>query len=264
MSVRSQLGGARLDAEIVVHRAEFTVEASLHIGAGETLAIMGPSGAGKSTIVQVLAVIQRFDAGHITLGERRLAAPGLHLPPQQRGVGLLGQRPRLFPHLTAAENIAFAGRASGLDRVAARADALDWLDRVELTAAADRRPNRLSGGQAQRVALARSLAARPQLLLLDEPFTSLDVEVTLQMRELLATQLKATGMSVVLVSHDGRDALMLADQLIVIERGSTVQHGAVREVLAAPRTSFARAVAASLTGLLKPEPEPRPVSEERR
>jgi molybdate transport system ATP-binding protein len=180
------------------------------------------------------------------------AAPGgagarRPVPPARRGIGLLGQDPRLFPHLSARDNVAFGlahgRRAERMPRARARTEADAWLARVGLASLGDRRPRQLSGGQQQRVAVARALAAGPAVLLLDEPLVSLDVEVGPEIRRLLRDQLRATGTSAVLVSHDVLDAVALADRIVVVDRGRVVEEGPTASTLLAPRTSFLAALA---------------------
>jgi ABC-type sulfate/molybdate transport systems ATPase subunit len=208
---------------------------------------MGPSGAGKSTVLDALSGLETLAAGHIRLGERILASQHeqIHLPPSRRGVGVLGQDALLFPHLTAAGNIAFAAHCAGVTRATARAQASDLLARVGLAGYEERRPSQLSGGERQRVALARALAAAPRLLLLDEPFASLDIEAAADMRELLREQLRGRDMCTVLVSHAAVDAVRIADRLLVIDQGRLAQEGEPLAVLQEPTSRFARAVAAS-------------------
>src|SRR5690606_31859007 len=142
-----------------------------------------------------------------------------NVPPRERGVILLGQQPHLFPHLSARENIAFGPRARRIPKVQARADADAWLERIGLTGLGDRRPGRLSGGQQQRVALARALATSPRVLLLDEPFASLDPATADGIRSLLRDELAHTGTTVVMATHDASDAVALADRLVVLDAG---------------------------------------------
>ena len=238
---------ATLGARIVIKRAEFTVDVDVSLLAGESLALMGPSGAGKTTILDGLSGLTKLDTGRIVLGGDEVADSelGIHTPPSQRRVGRLGQDTELFPHMSVQENIAFAIRVQGIKSEEALALANDWLQRIGLASLSQRMPSQLSGGQAKRVALARALAARPRLLLVDEPFSSLDVEAAADMRELLANQLKEHPTTMVLVSHDARDALTLAQRMVVIELGQIVQQGTVREVLDAPKTRFVKALAAT-------------------
>src|SRR5699024_6484033 len=141
------------------------------------------------------------------------------VPAERRRIGTLTQDPLLFPHLSAAENIAFGPRAAGVPARTARADAAAWLARVGLPGAGRRRPRQLSGGQQQRVALARALATRPDLLLLDEPLAALDVATAPQIRHLLADEVRRTGVTAVVVTHDLVDALVLADRVAVLAGG---------------------------------------------
>jgi len=242
----SGLGSAGLDAHVIVRREGFVLDADLRAAPGEVVALMGPSGAGKSTLLSVLAGLEPLDGGEVRLAGRvldRAAAPRVRRAPAQRGVVLLGQDPRLFPHLDARANVAFGLRVRGAAKAAALADAAAWLDRVGLAGLGARRPSQLSGGQQQRVALARALATTPAALLLDEPLTSLDLETAGDIRALLHEQLAATGTTAIVATHDAVDAVSLASRLTVLERGRVTQSGPVRDVLAAPATRFAAAVA---------------------
>ncbi|WP_458042433.1 MULTISPECIES: sulfate/molybdate ABC transporter ATP-binding protein [Bacteria] len=242
--------GAALAADIVVTRKGFRVEAKIACAPGEVVAVMGPSGAGKSTLLAAIAGLARLSDGNIRIGERDVASVARprprahrHIPAAQRGAVLLGQDARLFPHLTARENIAFGPRARGTDRKVALGDADDWLWRVGLPGMGDRRPAQLSGGQQQRVAIARALATSPQVLLLDEPLTSLDPETAADVRAMLHDQLAATHATAVVVTHDAVDAAALATRLIVVEDGRVTQAGGVRDVLRVPATRFVATVA---------------------
>ncbi|HWR85697.1 MAG TPA: ABC transporter ATP-binding protein, partial [Rhodoglobus sp.] len=244
MDARDARAGAGLDAHVVVERPGFVLDARLEAAPGDVLALMGPSGAGKSTLLGVLAGLLRLHRGHVRLGPRTVDAPGTRsVPPARRGVVLLGQDPRLFPHLTARANVAFGLRAHGMTKTDAAAAADDWLGRVGLEKLAERRPAQLSGGQQQRVALARALATTPDVLLLDEPLTSLDAETAGDVRALVHEQLSATRTTAIVATHDAVDAVALASGLVVLEQGRVTQSGPVRDVLAAPATRFSAAVA---------------------
>ena len=237
--------GTGLDAHIVVERRGFRLDAVVQASPGETVAVMGPSGAGKSTLLGALAGLVTLDGGHVRLGDRMLdsAHPRAHVTPSQRGVVLLGQEPRLFPHLSAHGNVAFGLLARGSIRSAADAQADEWMSRVGLEGLGGRRPAELSGGQQQRVAIARALATRPSAVLLDEPLTFLDLETAGEIRAVLRDQLAATHTTAVVATHDAVDAVSLAHRLVVVENGTVTQVGAVRDVLAWPATRFVAAVA---------------------
>lgn len=233
-----------LRARVVVDREHFAVDVALDVAPGETVAIMGPSGAGKSTLLQALAGLQPLTDGEIFVGDRvvdRVAAPGIRTEPMRRGVVLLGQDARLFPHLSVRENVAFGPRAGGVDVRTARDAADEWLVRVGLPGAGERMPRELSGGEGQRVAVARALAASPRAVLLDEPLVALDPATAGEIRQMLRDQL--IGVTTVAVTHDAADAVALAERLIVIEAGRVTQSGPVREVLAAPASGFVATIA---------------------
>ncbi len=218
----------RLEADLRVAarvRAEFAAEP------GEVLAVIGPNGAGKSSLLHALAGLVDAE-GHARLGGTDLLA----LPVRERRVGLVFQGQLLFPHLTALDNVAFGLRARGAARAAADAVARDWLERFGIADLAGRRPRELSGGQAQRVAIARALATDPDVLLLDEPFTGLDVSVQMALRIELGRHLRDFAGIALLVTHDALDALTLADRVLVLDQGRVAQAGPPAEVAAEPRT----------------------------
>ncbi|MQA07329.1 MAG: ATP-binding cassette domain-containing protein [Pseudonocardiaceae bacterium] len=233
-----------MDADIRLERDAFELDVRLSAAEGEVLAILGPNGSGKSTVLGCLAGLLRARRARITLGDRVLADERDHVPPHDRGIGLLAQQPLLFPHLSAAHNVAFGPRSKGAGRAEAGRIARHWLSEVDAAELADRRPAQLSGGQAQRVALARALAGEPELLLLDEPFAALDVDAAPALRTLVGTVLR-TGAhrAAVLVTHDPLDALVLADRVLVLQRGQVVERGPTRDVLAKPRTGFTARIA---------------------
>lgn len=243
MSASTQ-SDAGVHAHIVVNREHFAVDVTLHVAVGETVAVMGPSGAGKSTLLQALAGLESLTAGEIAVGGRvvdRVAAPRVRTEPMRRGIVLLGQDARLFPHLSVRENVAFGPRAAGADVRVARDSADELLVRVGLPGAGDRMPRELSGGEGQRVAVARALAASPRAVLLDEPLVALDPETAGEIRRMLREQLDGT--TTIAVTHDAADAVALAERLIVLEAGRVTQSGPVREVLAAPASGFVASIA---------------------
>jgi len=217
---------------------------SLSVAPGETVAILGPNGAGKSTLLNLTAGLLRAHSGRAVLDDAVLfdtAGGGTFLPPHVRGVSMLAQEALLFPHLSVLENVAFGPRSAGVPRAAARETARHWLGEVEALELADRRPAQLSGGQAQRIAVARALASDPKLLLLDEPMAALDVSVAPALRRMLRRVL--ADRTVLIVTHDVLDAFTLADRVIVVDGGRIVEQGATRDVLERPRSTFAAGLA---------------------
>lgn len=227
--------------------ADRGLDVALTVGDHEVVALLGPNGAGKSTALSVIAGLLRPDTGHAALAGRVLfdvGRPGAAqswLPAHDRGTAMLAQEPLLFPHLTALDNVAFGPRSSGQGRRASRTVARRWLAEVDATQYADRRPAQLSGGQAQRIAVARALAADPALLLLDEPMAALDVAVAPALRQMLRRVL--ADRAAVIVTHDVLDALLLADRVVVIDDGHIVEDGPTARVLSSPRSAFAARIA---------------------
>ncbi|RJS46062.1 sulfate/molybdate ABC transporter ATP-binding protein [Nocardioides cavernaquae] len=226
---------------VVAEVPERDVSVELEIADGETVALLGGNGAGKSTVLGVIAGQLRARGARVTLGDRVLTGRGTWVPPHARDVALLAQEALLFPHLTVGANVAFGPRSRGAGRRRARASAEEWLARVGVPELASRRPAELSGGQAQRVAVARALAADPQVLLLDEPMAALDVNVTPALRHLLREVLQ--DRTTVIATHDVLDALLLADRVVVLDGGRVVEEGPTAEVLARPRSAFAAQIA---------------------
>jgi molybdopterin-binding protein len=209
--------------------------ASVEVDAGSVVAVVGPNGAGKTTLVESVAGTVPGGAGIRVDGEDWTG-----LAPHRRSVGLVFQDHLLFPHLDARANVAFGLRARGSTRRHARARADQWLDRLGVAAdMRHRRPGALSGGQAQRVAVARALATDPRVLLLDEPFSALDVGVAAGLRRQLATHLAGFGGVTVLVTHDALDVRALADRVLVLEAGTVAQDGTPEAVAEAPLTEHA-------------------------
>ncbi|MCK8616303.1 sulfate/molybdate ABC transporter ATP-binding protein [Gordonia sp. C13] len=234
------------DLEVSIDLAVPSLRVEHRFAAGATTAVVGPNGAGKSTMLRVLAGLFRGDErGRIALGDTVFSDSFTFVPPNRRGIALLSQDARLFPHLTVADNVAFAPSAQRLGKSEIRGRVERWLAATEVADLADRKPHQLSGGQAQRVAIARALAAQPRILLLDEPFRALDVDVASRLRALLRALLADRDRTTIMVTHDPVDALGLADEIMVLENGRVVESGAARDVLARPTSRFA----ASLSGL---------------
>jgi molybdate transport system ATP-binding protein len=225
--VRVVLGARGLDVDIV-------------IGAGETVALIGPNGAGKSTVVDVVAGLVRPDGGEVVLGGRTVSGGGrIRVPAHDRRIGLVGQDPTLFPHLSVLDNVAYGPRSGGVSRAGSRERAREALALVGAEHLGDRRPGTLSGGQAQRVAVARAVATDPTMLLLDEPTSALDVGAQVEVRAAIAEVL--VGRSALLVTHDPLEAMTLADRVVVLEGGHVVEAGPVDTVLRRPTSTFGAA-----------------------
>lgn len=229
-----------LDADVATSAGNFELSVRLCAPAGSVVAVLGPNGAGKSTLLRVLAGLTALQAGIVSLDGHILDDPaaGIFVPPEQRGVGVVFQDYLLFDHLSVLENIAFGPRSAGIGKAAARTIAASWLERVGLSDRSSAKPRQLSGGQAQRVALARALATDPQLLLLDEPLAALDVGTRADVRRHLRRHLQQFAGTTVLVTHDPLDALVLADQIVVIEAGRVSQAGPIAEVTSRPRSAY--------------------------
>ncbi|MGQ0630415.1 MAG: ABC transporter ATP-binding protein [Sporichthyaceae bacterium] len=228
------------EADFSTSRGGFTLDLQLTVRPGQTVALLGPNGAGKSTALRVFTGLLRPQRGRVALAGVALDDPdiGLHVPPELRSVGVVWQDYRLFPHLSALDNVAYGLRMRRMDKAAARTRAMEWLERVGLAEHAKSKPGALSGGQAQRVALARALAPQPSLLLLDEPLAALDARTRLDVRSDLRRHLADFGGAAVLVTHDPLDAMVLATDVVVLEEGRAVQQGPVAEVARRPQTDY--------------------------
>ena len=204
----------------------------LQVAAGSRTAIVGPSGSGKTTLLRIIAGFEAPNAGSLTLGGSVLADGTHAVPAHQRGIGFVPQEGALFPHLNVADNIGFGLPRKAADRQARIHELMDMvaLDHALLRA----RPHEISGGQQQRVALARALALRPQLILLDEPFSALDTGLRVATRKAVAELLARTGITTILVTHDQAEALSFADTVAVMRAGRLVQVGAAQEVYQRP------------------------------
>ena len=227
-----------LHARLVVDRGRFRLDLPLDVATGEVVALLGPNGSGKTTALRALAGLITLSGGSIELDGTEIASAGHGLPPERRRVGVVFQDYLLFPHLSALENVAFGPRSAGTSRADARDRAMQWLARMGLAEIASNKPGRLSGGQAQRIALARALVTEPRLLLLDEPLAALDAGTRLTVRSDLRRHLAAFTGATVLVTHDPLDAMVLADRIVVIEAGHLVQDGSPAEIVRRPRTDY--------------------------
>ncbi len=232
---------ADVACRVTIHRSNgFSLDIALDLPEGRTTALLGPNGAGKSTAIDALAGLVRIDGGRIRIGDRVVDDPtaDVFVPPARRRVGVVFQDGRLFDHLSVADNVAFGPRSRGLGRADARRRAIAWLDRLGLGDLAGRRPAELSGGQAQRAGLCRALASDPDLLLLDEPLSALDVRGRASLRRTLAAHLSELAAPRLLVTHDPIEAFLLADRVAVIEDGRLTQTGTPDEIRQHPRTTY--------------------------
>jgi iron(III) transport system ATP-binding protein len=209
---------------------------TLDVAEGEILTLLGPSGSGKTTVLRLVAGFERPDDGTIHIMGRPVAGGGTWVPPEARGIGMVFQDYALFPHLTAAENVAFGLHCVLAAERGPRTD--EVLHLVGMEGFAARYPHELSGGQQQRIALARALAPRPFAVLLDEPFSNLDADLRGQLRAEVRAILKATRTSAVFVTHDQEEALLLSDRVAVMNQGRPEQVDTPEAIFHAPRTRF--------------------------
>ncbi|MEJ8319832.1 ABC transporter ATP-binding protein [Pseudomonas oryzihabitans] len=206
-----------------------------HAEQGELVTLLGPSGCGKSTLLRCLAGLTEVDRGAIVLAGQDIT----HLPPQRRGIAMVFQSYALFPNMTVAQNVAFGLRMQRLAQDEIEQRVREALTLVELQGFAERYPHQLSGGQCQRVALARSLIVRPRLLLLDEPLSALDARIRRHLREQIRAIQQELGLTTVFVTHDQEEALTLSDRIVLMREGRIVQSGDAETLYTAPVDAFA-------------------------
>ncbi|MGI8517147.1 MAG: sulfate/molybdate ABC transporter ATP-binding protein [Acidimicrobiia bacterium] len=241
-------GPLGLEANFSVSRGGgFRLDLNLLIPPGRTVALLGPHGAGKSTAVNVLSGLLAIEEGRIELAGAVLDDPaaGVFVSPEGRRVGVVFQDYLLFSHLSVQENVAFGLRSRGMSKERSRARAGEWLERMDLSDLGRRKPGQLSGGQAQRVALARALVTEPDLLLLDEPLSALDVGTRMQLRRTLAEHLDQFNGPRLLITHDPSEAFLLADEIHVMENGTITQSGSPDDIRLRPRSAYAADLAGS-------------------
>ena len=210
----------------------------LSVEDGETLVVLGPSGCGKTTLLRMLAGLEEPDEGRIEIGGVLANDPAPRVPPEARGLSMVFQNLALWPHLSAAENIAFGLRDRGVSRADVRARVTDMLELVELPDRGSAFPHQLSGGERQRVALARALAARPNVLCMDEPLSDLDPELKAVLLEKIRDLVRSGGITMLFVTHDQDEAMTLADRIAILRKGRVEQVGPAREVFERPSSRF--------------------------
>lgn len=217
-------------------------DVNLTLQQGDLLGLLGPSGCGKTTLLRLIAGFERPQSGGISLAGRPVCGQGSWQPPERRDVGVVFQDYALFPHLSVADNVAFGLKSQARQGKLAAKQIHEEANRaialVNLTGYEKRFPHELSGGQQQRVALARALAPRPSLILLDEPFSNLDVQVRLYLRQEVRDILKSVGASGIFVTHDQEEALSISDRLAVMRQGGIEQVGSPEEVYLQPTSRF--------------------------
>jgi molybdate transport system ATP-binding protein len=232
-----------VDADFTVRRPQHPITIRLQAEAGQVVALVGPNGSGKTTALEAIAGLIDVDEGRIAIaGSLVNDGKTIHVPSRERRVGYVFQNNLLFPHLTAVDNVSFGPRSRGVPKKEAHARAMELLGELGIADLASRRPGALSGGQTQRVAIARALATDPQVLLLDEPMSALDVAVAMRLRAQLQEFLVDFTGTTILVTHDAIDAMVLADRMAVLEDGTIAQEGRPADVAASPRTEHVAAL----------------------
>ena len=210
---------------------------SLTVPAGELVCLLGPSGCGKTTLLRIAAGLEQLQAGSVTIDETVIAEGAAQLPPEERRIGFMFQDYALFPHLSVLDNVIF-----GLfrqDRRTARARAMEMLDQVGMVQHAEKYPHMLSGGQQQRVALARALAPEPRLVLLYEPFSDLDTNMRARIRQQTLTVLKQNNVATLMVTHDPKEAMFMADRIKVLgDQGRILQSGRPADIYYKPTDEY--------------------------
>jgi iron(III) transport system ATP-binding protein len=210
----------------------------LEVKDGEVMALLGPSGCGTTTTLQLVAGFLKPDAGEIRVGDRLLSSPRWVVPPERRNMSLIFQSYAIWPHKTVAQNVAYGLQVRRLARAEIDVRVRQMLDRVKLGALSQRYPAELSGGQQQRVALARALVVEPQVLLLDEPLSNLDANLREEMRFEIRRLHDETGITMIYVTHDQAEAMVISDRIAVINQGRVEQVGQPHEIYEMPRTRF--------------------------
>ncbi len=211
-------------------------DVSLFLEEGEILTLLGPSGCGKTTVLRLIAGFEVPERGRVTIDGHLVAGAGAWYPPEQRGVGMVFQNYALFPHLTVAENVGFGLHLWPLPLRSARIG--EVLRLVDLLALRDRYPHELSGGQQQRIALARALAPGPLVILLDEPFSNLDADMRVQVRQEVRDILRRSKMTALFVTHEQQEAFEISDRMAVMNKGRIEQLDTPENIFHSPGTPF--------------------------
>ena len=238
-----------LVAEVGLQRGTLDLDVALTVADGEVVALLGPNGSGKTSMLRAVAGLDPLVRGRVVVGDEVMDDPAadVFVPVEERPIGLVFQDYLLFPHLCVRDNVAFGLRSQGMSKQAAGGVAMEWLERFGLGDKAKERTTALSGGEQQRVALARVLAPQPKVLLLDEPLAALDVATRRQVRAELVAHLEDFSGARVLVTHDPVEAVVLADRIVVLDDGKVSQEGTAGEIRMHPRSDYiARLVGVNL------------------
>ncbi len=212
-------------------------DASFSVSPGEIFCLLGPSGCGKTTLLRVIAGLETLQRGRVVINDRVMAdMAGTDVPPERRPMSLLFQDFALFPHLTVMQNVTFG--LSDLDPATRRERSLEVLGQVDMLGHAERYPHELSGGEQQRIALARARAPRPRVMMLDEPFSNLDISLRSQLRDLVLHVIKRSTASSVIVTHDPEEAMFMGDRIAVMRDGQILQQGTPEELYDNPLNAF--------------------------
>ena len=209
---------------------------NLSVAAGEIVCLLGPSGCGKTTLLRLISGIERPTSGSVFINGEEVAGAKSFVPPEKRGVGLMFQDFALFPHMTVLDNVAYGLKSLKAEERKQAAQAI--LDRVGLGSFAAAYPSTLSGGQQQRVALARAIVPRPAVMLMDEPFSGLDVQLRDEMQEETLALLRETRATALIVTHNPEEAMRIADRIAVLDKGRVIQIGTAEELYRAPASLF--------------------------
>jgi iron(III) transport system ATP-binding protein len=239
MGMTEQASKPGLDVREISHAfgAKTVVDGvTLDVAPGEILCLLGPSGCGKTTTLRLIAGLERLQTGSIAINGELVAGEGVDMPPEKRGVSLLFQDFALFPHLTVTQNVTFGLGHLSRDQRKARAE--EVLEQVGMLGLAGRYPHELSGGEQQRVALARARAPRPRVMLLDEPFSNLDVRLRGQVRDIVLHVLRKSVASTLMVTHDPEEAMFMADKIAVMSAGRILQVDTPARLYSAPADGF--------------------------
>ena len=229
---------ASVDVDATLIRGGFTFSAALSINPGERVGLIGPNGSGKSTLLSALAGHLQVSSGSLSINGSIVdnGSSRMWVPPHRRDLGWLGSTARVFPHMTVRANVAYGLKAGEFDEIPERTQQI--LESFQLTSLADQMASKLSTGQQCRVALARAFAVEPAVLVLDEPFTGLDVRASCELRSLIDPIISQRGTTVVLVSHDLVDLTSLVSRIIVLDKGQIIDDGRLPDVFSHPRSEF--------------------------